>query len=107
MINNTQILITYPGDRSVGIADGEVTIKFTYDVIDGSPVVREKLRKEMTDAFEPFGQSDPSVRFHDECPDCGHVMEEDGEMWSLTCDHATPKYKCTNKNCLSNRPAEE
>ena len=125
MNNNTKILITYPGDRGVGVQDGEVTVNFTYDVIEGSPIVREKLRREMQHAFEPFGQSDPSTRFMDECPDCGTVLsapipkpighELDCECQDCT-NHATDSHpdlgpfwshrKCPNSNCISNAPDE-
>ena len=96
-INPTIIHILFPGDRSTGISDGHATVKFDFDIIDGSSVVREKVRREMENVFEPYAEcGEVGVLFGDECPDCGKI----GEVHLVT-----GRVDCKNKNCISNAPA--
>ena len=97
--NPTVIHMLFPGDKPTGIPDGHANVKFDFDIIDGSPVVREKVREEMASAFSSFAECDEvGVRFSDECPDCGKI----GEFHLVT-----GRVDCKNKNFISNAPAEQ
>jgi hypothetical protein len=99
--NPTKIIITFPGDKSVGIPQCEAVVQFNFDILDDSPGVREKVRAEMANLFEPYSEcGELGVRFVDECPDCGQIMD-----WSVPVGKPE-QYRCNNNNCISNHPGD-
>lgn len=87
--------VIIPGDRSVGIPDGEMTVDLHgYEFDDAAE--REGFRKGLTAfASEYMGNcGKPYVVFNDECMDCGRLALP-GMEFSL---------KCPNPQCISNIP---
>ena len=93
--------VMVPGDPSVGIGHHEVSVV-------GLPIPtdedREQARQDLTKYFrEPWfltmdGQH-TSVRFNDECGDCGTRMKFNGLLVN--------QRKCENPKCISNAPEEK
>jgi hypothetical protein len=89
MKDKTIIHIFYPGDRSVGISNGNAKIEFDCNLLE--MVEREETRKDFKKFFSQYEHcGDCEVRFGDECSDCLAVKTENGD--------------CPNKNCLRNMP---
>lgn len=82
------IIVTTPGDRSVGIQPSE--LKITGELFYDNN--REEVRRRYKDLFvesDFFGDSRVRVHFADECGECGS-RRVDG--------------KCPNKYCIENLP---
>lgn len=84
-----KLYYTGEGDGSVGIPDTEVCLKTNLDY----PGIRE-MRDELRRAFDKFCNDylddmggRHGVRFGDECPECYHMLKDNGE--------------CTNKDCIT------
>ena len=85
-----RLFIENDGDRSVGssptsikIDDGMPTSEDALGMYGGREQVRQRFKQFWTD----FLGEQVSVRFDDECGDCGHVLIQE---------------KCINVNCVRN-----
>lgn len=75
--------IVVPGDRSVGINEGHITVDFNGCDVDEE--FRLQIRQSLQDwATELFDMGKCGLFFEDECWDCGRVMVE-GKCQSLGC----------------------
>lgn len=65
-----KIHISTPGDYEVGISGGAATVEVDcLDFDDGDE--RDHVRSLLSEAFGQIFDDVASVRFDDECPDCG------------------------------------
>jgi len=71
-----KVYIETEGDHTVGIFPAEVTVDFGegFD-IDNYNEYREDTRISLSEAFHEILDNKVSVRFEDECPDCGTKLK--------------------------------
>jgi hypothetical protein len=80
------------GDRSVGIPGEQIEVRWCgARTVDDTGIDREFLRLRLIHCFIRLLDGKPGVRFSDECPDCGKVLN-DG--------------RCLNQQCWTNQPKE-
>lgn len=74
---STKAYIEDPGDPSVGIQSGCVTVDFGYDLFSVlAESERETVRKDLKKFFDDFLDGRVGVTFSDECSSCGKRMIE-------------------------------
>lgn len=97
-----KIYIETQGDRSVGIFPDFVEISMNRD-LPKKEDEREETRKQLVDFWNDFLDNGRiTVRFEDECPDCGKRTIENGLTVGVGCYKKV--WGCYNPNCIRNMP---